>query len=184
MVKKFDVAFLQKNGTDGLTTDETAALASMVKGKKIIPLDIAAKDGADSFALGFMSCEVAYELSAYELSVFVHSGLREFISEIIADTDAENPDCEYQFCDLNIWIGYDIPDAVLSQYRDSVYREVWAEHVKEDAAARAKDTGIEIDNEGLSMVAYRYVQGDYDCNLDYWSNLDNLIWEYGKEVAS
>ena len=179
MTKKFDITLLQKSGTGGLTAEETAVLASMVNGKAVLPLDIASKGWADSYALGFMSLE-----AANKLSVSANSDLRKFIGGILADTDAENPDCEYQLGGLKIWMGYDIPDAALSQYRDSVYREVWGEYVKDDAASRAQDTGIEIDDEGLSMVAYRYVKGDYDCNLDYWTNIDNLLWEYGKEVVS
>lgn len=65
-----------------------------------------------------------------------------------------------------------------SRIRDDAYREVWCEHVYEDVIARAKDTDTELAEGVAEQCAYRYVyEGDYDCNFDYWTNLDNLIDE-------
>lgn len=60
--------------------------------------------------------------------------------------------------------------------RDEIYRDVWKEHVKEDILTHAEDIDEDIDDEDAEMLAERYVyEGDYDCNLDYWANIENLI---------
>ncbi len=84
---------------------------------------------------------------------------------------------------------------VVSEYRDKIYREVWKEYVTTDILSIAKDTGLcskdtdltESIPENLKRkaeeIADMYVyNGDYDCNLSYWDNLENLIREYRGEV--
>lgn len=60
--------------------------------------------------------------------------------------------------------------------RDRIYREVWAEHVKEDALAHFEEEyGETIDEGDAEIIAERYVfQGDYDCNQSYWNNLEAI----------
>ena len=74
----------------------------------------------------------------------------------------------------------DVPIEYLSKAtKDAIYRQVWAEHVKEDVKARLKDRGIELTEDAVDDIAYRYVyEGQYDCNLSYWDNLDNHIDRY------
>lgn len=63
--------------------------------------------------------------------------------------------------------------------RDEIYRYLWAGHVREDVRARAEET-IEpaLTEEEVCNAAYLYVyEGDYDCNLNYWANIDALIYE-------
>lgn len=60
---------------------------------------------------------------------------------------------------------------------DEIYRQVKCRYVAGDAADRMKERGIEDSDDSIRYaVAERYVlDGDYDCNLDYWANIDNLI---------
>lgn len=70
-----------------------------------------------------------------------------------------------------------------TEEKDAVYRELWMNFVRNDVEARLEETPE--DFEGYSAedfknlienVAERYVyQGDYDCNLSYWQNIDELI---------
>ena len=75
---------------------------------------------------------------------------------------------------------------ILSEYlsseeKDSFYRKLWAEHVKEDILTFAENEDIEITEEEIDKSAYAYVNGRYDCNLSYWDNLHNLIEENKEE---
>jgi len=68
------------------------------------------------------------------------------------------------------------PVELSQQTKEMVYREVRAEYVAEDIAARAEERGINPDELDVDGLAERYVyDGDYDCNLSYWDNIDNLI---------
>ena len=64
---------------------------------------------------------------------------------------------------------------------DTIYRLVWKGHVEEDVASwleddeRIEDLSDEELKGLVDAVAERHVYGDYDCNLSYWQNLDNLI---------
>lgn len=71
-----------------------------------------------------------------------------------------------------------LPDTEL----DSVYRYLWAQHVREDVESHAEDIDAELTEEEIDKIVERYVyEGDYDCNLSYWDNIENLIWEIHKE---
>lgn len=62
--------------------------------------------------------------------------------------------------------------------RDAIYRHLWSKYVEEDVRARAEERGIELSEDEIELVVDKYVHnGDYDCNLPYWDNIDNLIWE-------
>lgn len=70
----------------------------------------------------------------------------------------------------NRWLSYKV--------RDDIYRDVWYEHVLEDVKSYAESEGIEISDEVAGNCAIRYVyDGRYDCNLNYWQNIANLIEE-------
>lgn len=66
---------------------------------------------------------------------------------------------------------------VFAQKEDEIYRQVKCRYVANDAADRMKERGIVDPNGSIKYaVAERYVlDGDYDCNLDYWTNIDDLI---------
>lgn len=78
--------------------------------------------------------------------------------------------------------------STLSDYeKDRLYRSLWYDHVVQDIHSRLEDISDPDDPEdryapltedNITHIAYRYVyNGDYDCNLDYWTNLENLIDE-------
>ena len=67
-----------------------------------------------------------------------------------------------------------------SSQKDSVYRLLWAEHVKEDVLSRLEEREDNIPEnlkeEFVEDVVNLYVyEGKYDCNLSYWDNIDSLI---------
>ena len=79
---------------------------------------------------------------------------------------------------------YAIPTEFLSpKAKDEIYRSVWKEHVIEDVMSRAEDIEITITEEDAAEVARRYVyEGDYDCTLSYWENIDNMIYEVNPDA--
>lgn len=63
---------------------------------------------------------------------------------------------------------------------DNLYRILWMSYVKEDVRHLLNQLEIDIsddDWEGfIEVCASRYVyNGDYDCTLSYWNNLENII---------
>jgi hypothetical protein len=65
---------------------------------------------------------------------------------------------------------------------DAVYRLLWKEHVIKDVKTqleqdeRSEHMSEESYDALASQCAERYcMQTDYDCNLDYWTNIQNLI---------
>ena len=66
--------------------------------------------------------------------------------------------------------------------KDKIYRMVWAEHVTDDILSHAEDMGVEISEEDAEILAESYVcDGEYDCNLSYWDNIENLMEDYPKK---
>lgn len=70
--------------------------------------------------------------------------------------------------------------------KDTLYRRLWLDYVKADVENQLEqlpldDYGIESMedekfDELVDIIAGTYVyDGDYDCNLSYWENIDNLI---------
>lgn len=67
-------------------------------------------------------------------------------------------------------------DTMSYQDQDDIYRYLWHRHVMDDVRCRAEDNGIDLTEGQIDCAASKYVyDGDYDCNLDYWSNIDNVI---------
>ena len=68
-------------------------------------------------------------------------------------------------------------DSCGSYERDQLYRHLWMKHVVEDITSHLEDIDEELTDEEIEAAAKRYVyDGDYDCNLDYWSNIENVIY--------
>lgn len=72
--------------------------------------------------------------------------------------------------------------------KDALYRKLWMDYVKKDVHSLLEDDSLE-DNKDVSVediadiVSERYVHdGDYDCNLSYWDNLENLVSEVQEEL--
>jgi len=71
-------------------------------------------------------------------------------------------------------------DSLSSYEQDRIYRYLWSQHVREDIISHAENIGIGLDDGIIDTIVDRYVErGDYDCNLDYWTNIENLIEEEG-----
>ena len=67
-------------------------------------------------------------------------------------------------------------DSLSDQERDDIYRYLWAKHVKEDIETYAKNQNYVLDSDDIRILVERYVfDGDYDCNLSYWDNIEALI---------
>lgn len=99
---------------------------------------------------------------------------------------------KYEFCVISFEIQPDFKkpmtdeelhkmiDSLSSYEQDRIYRYLWGQHVREDVISHAETIGVELDDCIIDTVVDRYVeQGDYDCNLDYWTNIGNLIEEEG-----
>ena len=68
-------------------------------------------------------------------------------------------------------------DSCGSCERDQLYRHLWMKHVVEDITSHLEDIDAELTDEEIEAAAKRYVyDGDYDCNLDYWANIENVIY--------
>lgn len=71
--------------------------------------------------------------------------------------------------------------------RDALYRRLWIEYVTEDVACHIEtfdDIPCNDYDTIVELVAQAYVyDGDYDCNLTYWENIDNLIKRFAAMVV-
>lgn len=76
-----------------------------------------------------------------------------------------------------------IPKKWLSdEVKDDIHRDVWAGHVEDDIRTRCEETGKNISEDDVISAAYNYThEGDYDCTLSYWDNIDKLIGEFCQE---
>ena len=72
------------------------------------------------------------------------------------------------------------------EQKDKLYRTIWLERVKEDIVSYLDENSekysfMEDEAEkqcAIETAADRYVfQGEYDCNLGYWTNIQNLLDE-------
>lgn len=87
------------------------------------------------------------------------------------------PDFKKQMTDEEI---HKMIDSLSSYEQDRIYRYLWSQHVREDVISHAENIGIGLDDGIIDTIIDRYVEhGDYDCNLDYWTNIENLIEEEG-----
>lgn len=65
--------------------------------------------------------------------------------------------------------------------KDAIYRNIWFDHVVTDIKERLDDLGETLTEDEIHFAASEYVDGNYDCNLSYWTNIDNLITKAGNE---
>ena len=69
-------------------------------------------------------------------------------------------------------------DNLTDTEKDRLYRHLWHDYVKEDIIAHAENMDVELTDNEIQTAAERYVyEGKYDCNLNYWDNIENLINE-------
>ena len=96
----FDIAFIEKPGNAGLTRSEVIDLYDSVSGE-VYPLEIYAKDGQNSTAMGFIAASAAEKL---DYLTDPDSELADFIGEILSDMGKETEDGVYEFKGLKIWL--------------------------------------------------------------------------------
>lgn len=73
-----------------------------------------------------------------------------------------------------------IMDALPETLTDKSYRVIWMSHVAEDVLSEFGDE-INCDESAASLIAEWYcMDGDYDCNQDYWSQLEALVNRYNE----
>ena len=72
-------------------------------------------------------------------------------------------------------------DSLKPHRKDELYHYLWVNHVKEDVRTVLEEYDVPYlsDDDFETMIddcANRFVyNGEYDCNTDYWSNLEALI---------
>lgn len=70
-------------------------------------------------------------------------------------------------------------DNCSNQDKDDIYRYLWSDHIREDVRSRLNEDENISDahsDDIVEMVVEAYVyNGDYDCDLSYWSNIETLI---------
>lgn len=97
---QFDIALLEKPGTDGLTAANVRDLFSMLTDTEAYPIEIENATG-NSYAMGFIAVSAADKLNySYDL-------ITEDIQKILRDMDNENPLGIYRMQDLDVYIGRD-----------------------------------------------------------------------------
>lgn len=65
--------------------------------------------------------------------------------------------------------------------QDAIYRALWLEHVMNDVRNKIEEMELEDvhDETDVELIAKQYVyDGEYDCELPYWDNIENLITNY------
>lgn len=72
-------------------------------------------------------------------------------------------------------------DSLKPYRKDELYRYLWVNHVREDVRTILEEYDVPyLSNDDFEAMiddcANRFVyNGEYDCNTDYWTNLDALI---------
>lgn len=60
--------------------------------------------------------------------------------------------------------------------KEEIYNERRKFHLKADVVTFAKYDYGELSEADLDIIASRWVDdGEYDCNLSYWDNIENLV---------
>ena len=79
-------------------------------------------------------------------------------------------------------------DMLPYEMADSIYRELWSAHVKEDFEVRIEERFndyFDITDEDINKMVNLYVyDGRYDCEQSYWDNIDNLINQILREKTA
>ena len=72
-----------------------------------------------------------------------------------------------------------ILEELTCEEKDLLYRKLWYNYVLQDAQDVIEnylDIDVEKSNEMAKEVARKYVyEAEYDCNLSYWTNIEELI---------
>lgn len=74
--------------------------------------------------------------------------------------------------------------ALTSEEKDSLFRALWSEHVAADVKSFAESIDVNLSESQIKEAADRYVNGEYDCNQDYWTNLETIVDSFDNNIAS
>lgn len=84
---------------------------------------------------------------------------------------------------VDVKANYLIKGIDLSETLNDIYYRGQHKYVMEDIKEYIKDSKeLNLNEDDIKIIADNFVyKGDYDCNLSYWDNIENLIREYIKE---
>ena len=77
--------------------------------------------------------------------------------------------------DVYLWEIIEVKLDLSEDDKDNIYREKWVQSVIDDVRAYAESEDIELTDKQVTEVANLYVDGKYDCNVDYWTNIQSLV---------
>lgn len=77
--------------------------------------------------------------------------------------------------DVYLWEIIEVKLDLSEDDKDNIYREKWVQSVIDDVRAYAESEDIELTDKQVTEVANLYVNGKYDCNVDYWTNIQSLV---------
>lgn len=70
----------------------------------------------------------------------------------------------------------DILKGLTPEEEDALYRAIWKKHVIKDIESHLEDIEETLTDDQIEQAADLYVyDGEYDCNLSYWVNIENVI---------
>lgn len=66
--------------------------------------------------------------------------------------------------------------------KDTLYRILWEDYMREDFVSQLEEKGLKFDEDDIQLCVDKYVyDGDYDCTMPYWDNLQSIIDEINEE---
>lgn len=77
--------------------------------------------------------------------------------------------------DVYLWEIIEVKLDLSEDDKDNIYREKWVQSVIDDVRAYTESEDIELTDKQVTEVANLYVDGKYDCNVDYWTNIQSLV---------
>lgn len=172
-------AFKNREISDGWF-DEKEVLSAKTPDEFFEALCFYVYETETSYKIDYLMNEKAHgnELKLYEtMAPFADDGHLEYLGE-----DGEK--WRYVFknghCTIVepkiVWNEDEAIDQLSNQAKERIYRMVEATYVEIDVRTQLENRELTLTEEQIGAIVDRYVEnGDYDCNLSYWANIDNLI---------
>lgn len=98
-MNQFDIALIETDGT--LQKESLIELLAMIQDSEVLPIKVEALY-AECSAIGFIRKKAADEVLNY-----CFTGLNDYIEEILDDLNKENPQHQYAYKGLSIYMGYE-----------------------------------------------------------------------------
>lgn len=68
---------------------------------------------------------------------------------------------------------------ILTLLKEKIFRSQLKNYTKQDVYNYLEENSLSLSENSVDEIAYRYAyEGDYDCNLSYWTNIGILVNEY------